>query len=47
VLRGWGEELPRRDNVDKRKRKKRLVRLQVQTYRSNYPCKERPAKKYL
>jgi hypothetical protein len=26
VLRGWGGELLRRDNVDKRKRKKRLIR---------------------
>jgi hypothetical protein len=33
VLRGWGGELLRRDNVDKRKRKKRLIRLQVHPYR--------------
>jgi hypothetical protein len=33
VLRGWGGELLRRDNVDKRKRKKRFIRLQVHPYR--------------
>jgi hypothetical protein len=33
--------------ASKWKRKKRLIRLHVQTYRSNYPCKERLAKMYL
>jgi hypothetical protein len=32
--------LLRRDNVDKRKRKKRFIRLQVLTYRCNYSCEE-------
>jgi hypothetical protein len=35
VLRGWGGELLRRDNVDKRKRKKRLIRLQLHPYRDS------------
>jgi hypothetical protein len=33
VLRGRGGELLRRDNVDKRKRKERFIRLQVHPYR--------------
>jgi len=33
VLRGWGGELLRRDNVDKGWGKKRLIRLQVHPYR--------------
>ncbi|MFZ8810776.1 MAG: hypothetical protein ACO2PN_22040 [Pyrobaculum sp.] len=50
MLRGWGEGLLRRDNVDKRKRKKGLfacryiptgIRSQV------YSCEEKPAGKYL
>jgi hypothetical protein len=46
VLRGWGEELLRRDNVDKRKRKKEAyspqVHPQVLTHRSNYSREEKP-----
>jgi hypothetical protein len=47
VLCNWGGELLLRDNVDKRKRKKRLIRLQV------HPCRYRltgiilPVRKYL
>ncbi len=52
MLRGWGGELLLRDAAvasvaSKRKRKKRLIRLQVQTYRHNYACKEKPVGEYL
>jgi len=48
VLRGWGEELLRRDNVDKRKRKKEAyppegTSLQEFAHRFNYSCEEIPA----
>ncbi len=33
MLRGWDGELLRRDNRQERKRKKRLIRLQVHPYR--------------
>jgi len=50
--RGRGEELLRRDNVDKRKRKKEAyspagTSLQGFAHRSNYSCEEKPAGKYL
>jgi hypothetical protein len=47
VLRGWGEELLRRDNVDKRKRKKRLIRLQVHPYRNSLTGLITPVRKNL
>jgi hypothetical protein len=51
VLRGWGGGLLRRDNVDKRKRKKRFTSagtsLQEFAHRFNYSCEEKPAGKYL
>jgi hypothetical protein len=51
VLRGWGGELLRRDNVDKRKRKKRFTSagtsLQEFAHRFNYSCEEKTAGKYL
>jgi len=47
VLRGWGGELLRRDNVDKRKRKKRLIRLQVHPYRYRLTGIILPVRKYL
>jgi len=47
VLRGWGGELLRRDNVDKRRKKEAYppagTSLQVQTDRHNSPYKEIPA----
>ncbi len=52
MLRGWGEELLRRDNVDKRKRKKEAyppagTSLQEFAHRTNYSCEEKTAGKYL
>jgi hypothetical protein len=47
VLRGWGGELLRRDNVDKRKRKKRLIRLQVHPYRYRLTGVILPVRRYL
>jgi len=47
VLRGWGGELLRRDNVDKRKRKKRLIRLQVHPYGYRLTGVILPVRKYL
>jgi hypothetical protein len=47
VLRGWGEGLLRRDNVDKRKKKKEAyphagTSLQVFPHKCNYSCKSEP-----
>jgi hypothetical protein len=47
VSRGWGGGLLRRDNVDKRKRKKRLIRLQVLPYRSFFTGLISPVSQYL
>jgi hypothetical protein len=51
VLRGWGGELLRRDNVDKRKRKKAYpsagTSLQGFAHRFNYSCESTPVGEYL
>ncbi len=52
MLRGWGGELLRRDNMDKRKRKKEAyppagTSLQGFAHRSNYSCKSIPVREYL
>jgi hypothetical protein len=47
VLRGWGGELLRRDNVDKGWGKKRLIRLQVHPYRDLLTGLIRPVSLYL
>jgi hypothetical protein len=47
VLRGWGRELLRRYNVEKRKRKKRLIRLQVHPYRNSLTDIITPVRKNL
>ncbi len=51
MLRGWGGELLRRDNVDKRKRKKETylpVGTSLQGFAHRYnSCEEKPAGKYL
>jgi len=47
VLRGWGEELLRRDVSVASKRKKRLIRLQVHPYRYRLTGVILPVRKYL
>ncbi len=47
MLRGWGGGLLWSDNVDKRKRKKRLIRLQVHPYGYRLTGIILPVRKYL